>query len=136
MCDLGSAGKGDSGNNDDLTLFYGPAHLRFTASGKLIINAPGGTEITSPTILAKASTSVTIETPITTNKGMLTTEGLFTYRAGMAGFGGSGGAFTTIQGNIQHTSGSITSMGRTIDGSHTHPYTDNNVPMTTSVPNA
>lgn len=45
MCDLGSAGGGDSANNDAMTLFYGTAHVRITRGGKLIINAPAGVDI-------------------------------------------------------------------------------------------
>ena len=69
MCDIGSASVSDSTNNDDLTVYFGEAHIRLTASGELIINAPGGTAIT---------------------------------------------------GNIAHSGGSITSLGKKIDGEHTH----------------
>jgi phage baseplate assembly protein gpV len=134
MCDIGRAGPGDSGNNDDLTVYHGNAYMRLTAGGKLLINAPGGTEIVTPTMLTKAATSVRFETPITSTSMALTTEGLFTYRAGMSGYGSSSAA-TVIRGNIEHTGGSIKSLGRRIDGTHTHPYTDNSVPLTTSKPN-
>ena len=69
MCDIGNASVSDSTNNDDLTVYFGEAHIRLTASGELIINAPGGTAIT---------------------------------------------------GNIAHSGGSITSLGKRIDGTHTH----------------
>ena len=69
MCDVGNASVSDSTNNDDLTVYFGEAHIRLTASGELIINAPGGTAIT---------------------------------------------------GNIAHSGGSITSLGKKIDGEHTH----------------
>lgn len=103
MCDLGNAGLGDSGNNADMTMFFGPAYIRLTEGGALNIYAPGGT---------------IINTPSTTNTGTLTTQGKFTYQDGMAGTGGANG--TSISGNINHTSGSITSLGKKIDGSHTH----------------
>ena len=51
----------------------------------------------------------------------------------MVGTGGASG--TSISGNINHTSGSITSLGKKIDGSHTHggvQVGDSN----TAVPNA
>ena len=102
MCDIGNANVSDSTNNDDMTIYFGDAHIRLTASGELIINAPGGT---------------TIETPSTMNTGTLTTEGLLTYQGGMAGSGGGG---TAITGNIAHSGGSITSLGKRIDGTHTH----------------
>ena len=103
MCDLGNAGAGDSGNNADMTMFFGPAYIRLTEGGALNIHAPGGT---------------TIDTPSTLNTGTLTTEGLLTYQDGLAGTGGGNG--TSISGNLVHTSGSITSLGKKIDGSHTH----------------
>ncbi len=103
MCDLGNAGAGDSGNNEDMTMFFGPAYIRLTASGALNINAPGGT---------------TINTPDTLNTGTLTTNGLLTYNDGMTGIGGGNG--TTMQGDFNHTAGTITSLGKKIDGTHTH----------------
>lgn len=109
MCDLGNAGPGDSGNNTDMTMFFGDAYIRLTAAGALEINAPGGTTIT---------------TPDTLNTGTLTTQGQFTYQNGMAGQAGTGD--TTIQGQmnlqggINHTDGSLTSLGKKIDGTHTH----------------
>lgn len=103
MCDLGNAGAGDSGNNADMTMFFGPAYIRLTEDGALNIYAPGGT---------------TIDTPDTLNTGTLTTEGLLTYQDGLTGTGGGNG--TSIIGNLVHTSGSITSLGKKIDGSHTH----------------
>ena len=69
MCDIGNASVSDSTNNDDMTIYFGAAHIRLTASGELIINAPGGAAIT---------------------------------------------------GNITHSGGSITSLGKKIDGTHTH----------------
>ncbi len=103
MCDLGNAGPGDSGNNEDMTMFFGPAYIRLTAAGALNINAPGGT---------------TINTPSTHNTGTLTTDGLLTYQDGMTGIGGANG--TTMQGDFNHTAGTITSLGKKIDGTHTH----------------
>lgn len=102
MCDLGNAGAGDSGNNSDMVMFFGDAHIRLTAAGALDINAPGGT---------------TINTPATTNTGTLTTQGLLTYQSGMAGTGGGSG--TTISGTITQTGGALTSNGIALS-THTH----------------
>lgn len=49
--------------------------------------------------------------------GTSTTTGKITGQGGMAV---SGGAGTTFSGNVTHTGGSITSLGKKIDGSHTH----------------
>lgn len=116
MCDLGNASAGDSSNNDDMTMYFGAAHIRLTASGALSINAPGGTTIT---------------TPQTTNTGTLTTEGLLTFEAGLVGSGG-GGSTMSITGSISHDGGTITSGGKKIDGTHTH----NETGSVTSAPNA
>jgi phage baseplate assembly protein V len=91
-----------------MTMYFGSAYLRITEAGALMINAPGGTTIT---------------TPSTKNTGTLTTEGLLTYQAGMAGTGGSAG--TTITGNVSHVgdyanTGNVTSNGITL---HTHTHT-------------
>lgn len=76
MVDLGHVGQGDSANNEDLTLFFGSAHIRITQGGAININAPGGVNIVANT--------------------------------------------TDIVGNVIHTGGTITSLGKTIDGTHTH----------------
>ena len=102
MCDLGNAGASDSGNNADMTMFFGPAFIRLTEGGALEINAPGGTKITTPSTL---------------NTGTLTTEGLFTYQAGMTGSGG--GAGTTISGSITQSGGALSSNGIVL-AAHTH----------------
>lgn len=77
MVDLGNVNQaGDSVNNDDMTMFFGEAHIRITSTGVLNINAPGGINIDSTT--------------------------------------------TTFNSNIDHTVGSMTSLGKKVDGTHTH----------------
>lgn len=66
-CDLGTAGAGDSANNADLTVFYGPGSIRISASGSVTITAPGG---------------VSIDAPSVTNSGTLLNIGLATMPAG------------------------------------------------------
>lgn len=117
MCDLGNAGAGDSGNNADMTMFFGAAYIRLTEAGALQINAPGGTTINTAACQLNASGGTTIDTPSTTNTGTLTTQGLFTYQAGMAGTGG--GAGTSISGPITHTGGNLSSNGIVV---HTHTH--------------
>jgi phage baseplate assembly protein gpV len=101
MCDLGGT-AGESSNNSDMVVYYGGASVKLSAAGKVTITAPAGLHF---------------ETPATTNKGTLTTDGLLTYKAGMSGTGG--GASTTISGNMTHSGGSITSNGVTL---HTHTH--------------
>lgn len=91
MCDLGNSGSGDSGNNSDLTLFFGKANIRLTESGALHIHAPGGT--------------------VHETNGMIIRNT-------------SGGATSfSFSGDLNHTDGTITSLGRRIDGTHTHKET-------------
>ena len=48
MVDNGRDGPGDSGNNDDMTMFFGSAYIRLTAAGALEINAPAGSKLITP----------------------------------------------------------------------------------------
>lgn len=129
MVDLGNAGAGDSGNNNDCTMFFGSAYIRLTEAGKLIINAPAGTEINTADYTLNAPNNTTINTPLTTNNGQLTTTGLLTYASGMTGGGGSGtylngsvniNGYVLHTGDYSHTGGTMTSLGKKIDGTHTH----------------
>lgn len=56
-------------NNDDMIMWFGGAHIRLTAAGELVINAPGG---------------VKIETPDMTSSGNFTNEGYMTGNTGLA----------------------------------------------------
>lgn len=92
MVDLGNINQvGDSVNNDDLTMFFGEAHIRITPAGVLNINAPGGINIDSTT--------------------------------------------TTFNSSINHTTGSMTSLGKKVDGTHTHSGVQSG-PSNTGAPNA
>lgn len=102
MCNIGTAGKSDSINNADMTMYFGPAYIRLTEGGELMINAPGGT---------------TIKTPSTHNTGTLTTDGLLAYKNGMTGTGG--GAGTNITGTITQSGGTLSSNGIVL---HTHTH--------------
>ena len=64
-----------------------------------------------------------------TRTGTSTTTGKITGQGGMAVSGGSG---TTFSGNVDHTGGTMTSLGKKIDGSHTH----NETGTVTNPPNA
>lgn len=104
MVDLGRAGASDSGNNADLTVFHGSGNIRITEGGQITVNAPG---------------NLIVNAPLSTFNGKVTIKQLLTYMGGMTG-SGSGGAAATIAGDINHTSGTITSLGKKIDGTHTH----------------
>lgn len=63
--------------------------------------------------------------------GTSTTTGKITGQGGMAISGGSG---TTFSGNVDHTDGTMTSLGKKIDGTHTHNENDGGGP--TDPPNS
>jgi hypothetical protein len=90
-----------------------------SAAGKFTINCPGGFEVNGPT--------AQINVPQTTITGTTTIQN------GLAVSGDNGtGKATTIAGSINHTSGTITSLGKKIDGTHTH----NETGTVTNPPNA
>lgn len=62
------------------------------------------------TLNAEASNSAVLKCPEITLDGKVTVTGLFTYQAGMAGTNGKGNA-TTIEGEITHRSGDLSSNG-------------------------
>lgn len=124
MCNIGTVGKSDSVNDNDMTMYFGPAYIRLTEDGALKINAPGGTTLDTTTLQMNASGGTTIDTPSTLNTGTFTTKGLFTYLAGLIGLGGSGGGRTRIQGPIDHDGvydnvGAVVSNGVTLS-THVH----------------
>ena len=75
--------------------------------GSVTVHAAGAVLVQAP--------SVTLDSAATHCTGALTVDGLFTYKAGMAGTGG--GAGTSISGTITHTGGSLSSNGVVL---HTH----------------
>lgn len=52
-------------------------------------------------------------------KAKATIAGLLTFQGGMDGSGGTGGATARIRGNVEHSGGTLTSNGVSVD-SHTH----------------
>lgn len=69
-------------------------------------------------------------------EGDTTTTGVITGRGGMSVTGDNGsGASATFSGNINHINGTITSLGRKIDGTHTHSGIQTG-PSNTGAPNA
>jgi len=61
------------------------------------------------TVTVTAPVSVTLNTPITHCTGAMIVDGLFTYKSGMVGSGGSTSA--QITGNIVVTSGNVSADG-------------------------
>jgi len=92
MMDNSAAGQG--GNESDMVVYNGIAYIRFGSAGDVEIVAPGGLTLTAPT---------------TTATGKFTVKGLFTYLAGLAGFG-----------NGSMGGGTLTHNGKNIGSNHTH----------------
>lgn len=85
------------GNNDDTIMFFGSASIKITASGKVIITAPGG---------------ITYEAPTNQYTGSQDTVGTI---AGHSGFTIEGGTGATVA-----ISGSISNNGVNIGSTHVH----------------
>lgn len=80
----------------------GPKVIQFNASEKMIFNTP-----------------LTVHSGETVTQGAAQVLGLFSYKAGMSGTGGSGGGQTTITGNFTQVNGKLSSNGIVLD-SHLH----------------
>jgi phage gp45-like len=107
------------------------AELR-TRSRSTYIRLEDGTIYIKGNIIHEGNNTQTgtfTQTGDTTRTGKSTTSGKITGNGGMAVTGGSG---TTFSGNVDHTGGTITSLGKKIDGSHTH----NETGTVTNPPNA
>ena len=84
--------------------------IEVQANGKdVVVNNAGNVTV--------QASSVKIDAPKTTITGDLSVSGTTT-TAGLNA--GAGGGKSTFAGDIEHTSGSITSLGKKIDGSHIH----------------
>ena len=114
LCGLMSDQFPQPSNSADETVIRFPdgASIRYNhASGSL--DASG-----IKTITVQAAQSLLIDCPQSSFTGALTVDGLFTYQAGMAGSNGQGGS-TTINGDIRHSGGTLSSNGVALDA-HTH----------------
>lgn len=115
------------GNDDDMVLYFGEAHIRLTKTGRIFIKAPDGIQMdTDKDATINAAQKVDIATPITTNNGKLTVTELFTFLGGMSSAGSSGGSSAAITIPIVHTNsydnngGAVRSNGKDISSTHKH----------------
>lgn len=97
------------------------------------VNADSSVEVNTATATVNATATTTVTCPQSTFIGNLTVTGLFTYLAGMTGFGGATGS-TRINGNITletgdlevesgnvaFAGGSLTHNGVNVGSSHVH----------------
>lgn len=87
-------------------------------------HASGGLNISGiKTVVMQVGQSILFDTPEATFTGKVTAQGLLTYQSGMAGGNSKGGAAATIEGDVVHQGGSLSSNGVALDG-HTHPETN------------
>ena len=117
MCNIGTVGKSDSVNDNDMTMYFGPAYIRLTEGGQLLINAPGGTTTDTPDTTHTGNVKTKGNTAIdgtTLSKGTITGQG----GMGITGSGG-GGATVAITGSVTQSGGSLTSNGIVL---HTHTH--------------
>ena len=77
-------------------------------------------DITAPAGVTVHSDAITLDALQTTATGALTVEGLFTFAAGMAGSGGTGGGATAIITGGISTTEDVTAGGISLM-THTHP---------------
>lgn len=87
------------------------------SSGLLITGIKALIVDASDSILLKAGNSITLDTPEATSTGKHTIKGLFTYLAGLAGFGGDNGS--VITGSLRQQGGELSSNGVVLDN-HEH----------------
>lgn len=88
------------------------------SSGAWHIKCAGTVDVEAGGAVTVIAPSVTLDTPQTTCTGRLDVEGLLTYKAGLAGSGGSG-ATAAIQGSVVVTGGDVSADGIQLKG-HTH----------------
>ncbi len=91
-------------------------------AGTLKLVAPTSIELAAPSIIVNAATAMTVNSPQSGFSGNVVVQGLLSFLGGMTGSVVSGVA-SVITGAVEFI-GSITSNGRTIDSSHTHPNGD------------
>lgn len=87
------------------------------SSGMLITGIKTLTVDASDSILLKAGSSVTLDTPEAISTGKHNIKGLLSYLAGLAGFGGDNGS--VISGSLRQQGGELSSNGVVLDG-HKH----------------
>ncbi|MCX7206548.1 MAG: phage baseplate assembly protein V [Proteobacteria bacterium] len=93
--------------------------LSITGVSKVIVEA-------STTIVLKATSKVTIDSPEAECTGNLLVKGLLTYQGGMAGSGGTG---ATLAGDVRVTGGDVDVDGVKVKGHH---HTEHDGPSTST----
>lgn len=85
-----------------------------------VVNAENSATTNTKDFTVNASGGTMFKTPKTQFTGTVTADGLLTYKSGMKGSGGAGGASAEITGAVKVTGGDITSDGISLKN-HTHP---------------
>lgn len=97
-----------SSSNVQLRDEAGTTYVEITPDGKARVVAASQVDISAPTLNIKGGSVINLGAPTINLSGNIN-------------YTGSGGTGTfALSGNLVHTAGSITSLGKKIDGSHTH----------------
>lgn len=102
----GAGYSDDVPGNNDVRIYNRDAFIAITDDGKIIMNAPGGMEHT---------------TPLATYSNAMTVNGLFTFAGGATGSGGGSGGVMRINGQVV-VSGDVVVNNIKL-GTHRHPET-------------
>jgi len=102
----------------------GTTYMEITPDGKIKLKAVAQIDVEAPTINVTGGDVVNVAAPAINLTGGATvgiTAPTITLQGNIVtgGSGGGGGTFE-MAGDLVHTDGSITSLGKTIDGTHTH----------------
>ncbi|WP_375592112.1 phage baseplate assembly protein V [Chitiniphilus eburneus] len=89
------------------------------ASGALSVTGIQTALIEATGSITLRASEIMLDAPQTTSTGAHTIRGLFTYLAGLLGFGGDGGAGSTVTGTLRQSGGELSSNGVVLD-SHIH----------------
>ncbi|WP_333986128.1 Gp138 family membrane-puncturing spike protein [Burkholderia orbicola] len=87
-------------------------------AGTLKLVAPTLIDLTAPSVVVNASTSLTVNSPQSGFSGAVIVQGLFSFLGGMIGSAVSGAA-AVITGTINFI-GTLTANGKRVDDTHTH----------------
>lgn len=94
------------------TMLYNAYGVQF------LFDKDGNAVLKCKTFRVIADDAMDVQTPQATFSAMATIKGLFSFLSGMSGKNGAGGK-TSIEGDIEHSGGKLTSNGVTLD-SHAH----------------
>ncbi|WP_441228014.1 phage baseplate assembly protein V [Tardiphaga sp. 20_F10_N6_6] len=103
--------------NDGTTVEYDRAAHKYTID---VSASAGSVVVICKTAEIQAAESVTVDSPQSHFTGMVTIDGLLTWKGGQKGSGGADGVTSEISGPVNFKDGPLTHEGVTIDSTHVH----------------